>query len=602
MKKNDNSLHCHLLKTSECVLFDQALIGLALIEPDSLRIHSYNAMFGLFHQDIKNLNGRKLGELYPEDASFIERLLHATGKIQISKVCDGQKKILSYDKSRMQVGDVCFILCSTQDVTVENEEYMKYKRIFESSNEAMMILGETFLDCNPATTKMFTCTKEEFCCCHPADISPPTQPDGRDSFEKASEMIKAAYQDGRNFFKWSHKRLNGEIFPAEVLLTPMVWQSQKVVQATVRDLTEQVQLENKLRQSQKLEAIGHLTAGIAHDFNNILCAMIGSANLISDNPDASAVIVDDARVIEDQGKKASRLIRALMDFSRKSTLNQELLDLSIWLKNIQLLIARTIPVTITTEFEIASDPMFVNADANQLQQALINLIINAVDALEGHGTIKIDLRKTSTFAAIDVKDNGSGIAPEVAEKVFNPFFTTKEVGKGTGLGLSQALGICEQHSGKIVLDSQLGRGTVFTILLPLTADTKPTQQKEENKCGEISLKGKLLVVEDEPTIIKLVARYCKGLGIDIVSAPNGQKGLEIFQSLDTEIGLVLTDSTMPKMTGLELRAKILESRPDLPFIVMSGYTMPNDSDVINWLEKPFSCKEFCQALRKAIDR
>ena len=380
-------------------------------------------------------------------------------------------------------------------------------------------------------------------------------------------------------------------------------------------------LEEQLFQSQKLEAIGTLAAGIAHDFNNILTAMIGYAELLEMHPDMPAFARPDLGHIVEGGRRAAHLIRQILDFSRKSIIQLRPLDMMSFLKETTRFLQRTIPETIHIALEMDIGEYPINADSTQLQQMLTNLAVNARDAMPEGGELRFRLSRfilesdtsppvsgmsPGEWTVLSVSDTGMGIPPEHLPHIYDPFFSTKEVGKGTGLGLAQVYGIVRQHDGFIDEESEVGKGTTFDIYLPtLGVRVKPPTKAvpEDLSCGRGEL---VLVAEDEPFVVDLIEKMLKRLGYRALTAGNGQEALRIYDQHREKIVLVLTDLIMPGMGGVELFHALSERNPDVKVALMTGYPLRSEGEkllsqgLIAWVQKPMDLGKLTGVLKKAF--
>jgi signal transduction histidine kinase len=352
------------------------------------------------------------------------------------------------------------------------------------------------------------------------------------------------------------------------------------------DITDKKNLEDQLMQAQKLEAIGSLASGVAHDFNNLLTTILGYGELSlmklsKDDPQREQV-----EAIYEAGKKASTLTRQLLAFSRKQMLEMRVINLNSLLENLTKMLNRMIGDDI--EMIMMLDPSVGNimADPGQVEQIVMNIVINARDAMPDGGTITIETQEVEldedyckthaevtpgTFIVLCITDTGKGMTPEVMEKIFDPFFTTKKKGAGTGLGLSTVYGIVKQHKGHIYVYSELGSGTIFKIYfrkIKKVAEESSTKKIPAMESGTETI----LVVDDEASIRKLVRDTLEPLGYKILEAANGEEALAYYRDNHDTIDLLLTDVVMPKMTGKKLAELLLQEYPGLKILYMSGYT------------------------------
>ncbi len=389
----------------------------------------------------------------------------------------------------------------------------------------------------------------------------------------------------------------------------------------VRDITDQRDIQKRVQEQEKLAAVGQLAAGIAHDFNNILTSIIGFAELARYEPNVPASIQTDLSRVIQQGKRAAHLVRQILDFARKNVTAKRPLEFDGFLGDMVRLLERTIPETIWLELEIepGQKTYTLNADAPQLQQVLTNLAVNAADAMPVGGVLKFRLSRLTLrpdqqppcpglspgdWLVLAVTDTGAGIPAQDLPHIFEPFFTTKEVGQGTGLGLAQVDGIIKQHDGFIDVESKVGKGTTFTLYLPLF-QAKKSAPSEINPRTKFSGQGQtLLLVEDDPAVLEVTQAMLKGLGYQVLTAGNGLIALEVYERHRDEIALVVTDLTMPNMGGLVLAEALRAKNREIKILAMTGYPLKigtgalRASGIAGWLQKPLSL----ELLAKKLDQ
>jgi two-component system cell cycle sensor histidine kinase/response regulator CckA len=500
----------------------------------------------------------------------------------------------------------------------------QYRALFEQSADAILIIdGDRFVDCNQATVDMLCYRdKQELLETHPSELSPPTQPDGRDSFEKANDMIAIAYERGSHRFEWDHKRADGEVFPVEVLLTPVPDAEGTKLHVVWRDITERKQLESQLRQAHKMEAIGNLAGGIAHDFNNLLVAINGNADLLQDELGDNSDLLDLTRQIRWAGERAAELTHQLLAFSRKQVLKPVVLDLNTVLAEVNKLLGRLIGENIEIITLASPTPVVARADSGQIEQVLMNLATNARDAMTDGGTLTLEATSRTVdedtpagslhlepgdYVRLTVSDTGTGMDEETKRRAFDPFFTTKGIGQGTGLGLATVYGIVRQSGGDVAIHSEPGRGTTVEVWFPATGESParedPTADTRIDRGSET-----ILVVEDEDVVSTLVHRLLTGQGYTVIICRDGAEALELYNSRVDEIDLVLSDVVMPVMGGPEMVSRVREQGHEPLVIFASGYTTDTIGTVdqlgehADFLNKPFSPKELLRSVRTALDK
>lgn len=389
------------------------------------------------------------------------------------------------------------------------------------------------------------------------------------------------------------------------------------------DLTEQKSLEAQFTQSQKMQAIGQLAGGVAHDFNNLLTAMIGFCDLLLTRHKPGDPSFGDIMQIKQNANRASNLVRQLLAFSRQQTLQPKIIDIRDVLTELSHLLRRLIGASIELRINHARELGVVKVDQGQLEQVLINLAVNARDAMDDGGRLTFMTRDfsnqrpiqlisetlpTGEWVMVEVSDTGTGIEQGILDRIFEPFFSTKEVGSGTGLGLSTVYGIIRQTGGFIDVDTEMGVGTTFTLYLPKVepeaAKDKPAKAVED-KTRDLTGSARILIVEDEDAVRNFSARALSNKGYQVFEAVSGESALEKIDQLDQPLDLVVTDVIMPEMDGMALGKRLNETQPDLPIIYMSGYTedrfKSDDGEEMHFLPKPFTLKQLATKVKEVLD-
>ncbi|UCD66845.1 MAG: PAS domain S-box protein [Deltaproteobacteria bacterium] len=396
----------------------------------------------------------------------------------------------------------------------------------------------------------------------------------------------------------------------------------------VRDITDKRKAEEQhdklqaqLIQMQKMETVGRLAGGIAHDFNNILSAIIGYSELVLNDLPEDSEAYQDVETIKESGEKAAVLTGQLLAFSRKQVLKMQPVDLNKVIEGMAKMLTRLIGEKIQLELNLAQDISNITADSGQIEQIILNLAVNARDALHGGGhliieTSEVELEKEyveqhpgaqlGRHVMLALSDTGMGMSNEVKEQIFDPFFTTKERGKGTGLGLATVYGIVKQHESQIYVYSELGKGTTFKIFFP-ASETEVTYDAGIVEAGIPEGKETILLAEDDQTISRMIKNYLKPLGYNLLLAENGEEAIELSRSHEGDIQLLLTDVIMPKMDGQELANAIQNERPGIQVIFMSGYTDDViahhgvlDPDV-NFIQKPITPSKLGKVLKEVLE-
>lgn len=421
-----------------------------------------------------------------------------------------------------------------------------------------------------------------------------------------------------------NKRKDGELYEEEVTISPVRDASGRIVNyiALKLDVTRETLLEQQLRQSQKMEAVGQLAGGVAHDFNNILTAFMMTLSRLQRKQDLDVIVQEGLQDLETGATRASTLTRQLLMFSRRSVLNVRRLDLNEVVADTLKMLRHLLGEHIDIDFEPTDKPPLIKADAGMMEQVLMNLAVNARDAMPKGGQLSITIetvkihpaqavvhpeRRVGHFVCLSVADTGSGMDEATQKRIFEPFFTTKAMGKGTGLGLATVYGIVTQHRGWVEVQSQLGHGTTFRVFLPAAVSSSATKESEETQSIPTG-KETILLVEDESELRKNLAHTLRVWGYRVFEAANGRHALAFWNSHSREIDLLLTDVVMPEgMMGLELAEKLRAEKPALKVIISSGYSAEMAAHGIKpaagmvYLPKPYSATVLGQTVRKCLD-
>jgi len=380
-------------------------------------------------------------------------------------------------------------------------------------------------------------------------------------------------------------------------------------------------LQSQLRQTQKMEAIGTLAGGIAHDFNNILCALIGYADLAKDDiPEGTAAHQNQEQVIN-AANRAAELVKQILTFSRKDETNLHPVNITAIVEEALKMLRSSIPTTIEIHHDINCNSAIMT-DETQIHQVLLNLCTNAAHAMtESGGILKVSLTdvnicsdimtidgnlRRGSYVKLSVKDTGSGMSREVQERIFEPFYTTKEVGKGTGLGLSVIHGIVENHDGALTVDSKLGEGTAFEIFFPCVEDREMIETGDSKLA--LGQGEQILFVDDEEALVDVATQTLGRLGYNVVGKTDSIEALEAFKAEPDRFDIVITDQTMPNMKGMQLAEELMNIRPDIPIILCSGYSESINPEGVKavgikeFLMKPVDKQEISQVIRQVLEK
>jgi signal transduction histidine kinase/DNA-binding NarL/FixJ family response regulator len=398
----------------------------------------------------------------------------------------------------------------------------------------------------------------------------------------------------------------------------------KRVHCYVEDITERTSLAQQLRQSQKMDSLGHLAAGVAHDFNNMLTVIQGHSSMLMARLSHSPHLRESAQCVHFAAERAAALTKQLLLFSRKSVIQPKLVDLSEVVGNLAMMLRRLLGEHIKLEFNACGHLPMVRCDGGMIEQTVMNLAVNARDAMPKGGTLSIQISKVAVtpnyvlshpdarageFVCLRVSDTGEGMSEDTRSRIFEPFFTTKEVGKGTGLGLATVFGIVRQHEGWIEVDSQLGHGSTFTIYLPASDVISHPREQTDDPPHELRTgAGNILLVEDESALREMAALILQECGYSVVKAANGREAIEQWKRHGEEIDLVVTDMVMPEgLTGAQLADQLISERPNLKMLLTSGYS-PEDVGAelqrhpnTRFLEKPYTRLTLAHAVRELLD-
>ncbi len=551
-------------------------------------------------------NKRKDGSFYVEAAT-------------ISPVFDNAGQIVNFVAVKRDI---------TEEIRAEKElkeSEKKFRMLVDQAADMLLVhdMDGRIIDVNQASAASYGYSREELLSMKVAALDPDyVQRENSGRFWDRFEMNKPFRFEARQ------KRKDGTLFPVEVTLTKLIINEQLVIMGLCRDISERKKAEEekekiqaRLQQAQKMEAIGALAGGIAHDFNNLLFPIVGMSEILLEEIPPDSPEYENIREILTAGKRGSALVKQILAFSRQSEGKKIPVRIQQVLKEVIKMVRATIPANINISHHIENNCGLVMADPTQVHQIAMNLITNAYHAVDpANGDIHIQLKKAvlesetlvgrdiepGPYALLTVSDNGCGISSGNMEKIFEPYFTTKEQGKGTGIGLSTVYGIVKEHGGDIQVYSELGKGTTFNIYLPLMVNAPDAVTKnivESSPSGS----ERILLVDDEAAIARLEKQMLERLGYQVTFRVSSLEALSAFKAAPESYDLVITDMSMPNMTGDRLARELIAIRPDIPVILCTGFSDRMNPDqaramgIKGFLMKPVVKTEMAASVRKVLD-
>ncbi len=494
----------------------------------------------------------------------------------------------------------------------------RYKHLIETANDAILVLDAdagTILDANEKSSALLGRARREMLGMQSEQII--LESDRQDYRQMLSDTLEGAAVAGRKL-RLSHS--GGRAITVEVNTSLSELEGKRIVQGIFRDITERQRLEEEVRQAQKMEVVGRLAGAIAHDFNNLLMVILTQISKIRAQPN-QAQLLEHADTARSAAEKAASLTRQLLSFGRRQVLALQVLDLNEVLEEVKEMLSTLPTEQVELTMTLSSEALPVKVDPGKIEQVIMNLAVNACDAMPSGGVLGIRTARVSRpalgagatgdpifFAVLEVADTGSGMDAETRSHLFEPFFTTKPVGKGTGLGLSTAHGVVKQSGGAIEVESSPGQGSSFRVYLPLAEE--PMSERKVDAVSTASLQGSetILLAEDQPAIRSVLREFLEAHGYKVLEARNGNEALEIARNYQGSIDVLVTDVIMPQLRGIELAKALTGIRRDICIILISGYS--EDALLENWLlaenmiliQKPFDPEDLAQRIRESLGR
>ncbi len=506
----------------------------------------------------------------------------------------------------------------------------RYRVLFERSDDGIIILGAEgpeagqILDCNEAVVKCHGFSREEILAMNITELEATVSKE-----EIADRMERLLAGEWLKFEAIHHKK-DGTLVPVEVSAGCLEYGGVRRIVTFERDISDRkeaekdkLQLEKQLRQAQKMEAIGTLAGGIAHDFNNLLAVIVGFSDLARESVGEREPVSEYLRQVVEAGERAKSLVKQIMTFSRRTTLEMVKLDLNEAVAQAAKLLERTLPKMISVETRLAEELPPVKGDPGELEQVLLNLATNAQDAMPEGGRLMLETSELTIdegyglahlkvapgeYLLLQVSDTGQGMDESIRERIFDPFFTTKEPGKGTGLGLATVYGIVKSHGGHIYCYSEPGQGTTFKVYLPVFKDAGQSQAQAGLAEGPpAGGHESILLVDDEKALLELGEAILVQAGYQVLKAQSGEEALEIYRQRRDYLDLVILDLGMPGMGGHRCLKAVLEINPRAKVVIASGYPAKGQAreslqaGAVKYVAKPFGRAGLLASVRAALD-
>jgi PAS domain S-box-containing protein len=613
-------------------VFENNHLVMLIVDPEAGRIVDASpgacAFYGYDREELKRKELSEINMLSPEqvhqrmqEAKFQQRRYFdfqhrlSSGEVRDVEVCTGP----------ISIGGRTLLFSVITDVTDRKraeqalrESEQRYRALFDESRDGVWLNARdgTLIDANEAFLDLLGLTREEVG--HWNVIKAYRDPADRVRFQNTIERNGSVGD-----YDLKLKKKDGTEIDCQLTATLRLDEEGKVVgyQGIIRDMTERKKLEQQLLQSQKMEAIGTLAGGIAHDFNNLLTVILGYSELIVSEKNEGDRDYEDLKKVIHAGRSAADMVQQILAFSRKTETKFWPINLNKQIPQLRKMLSRLIPRTTEVQIDLDPDLPTVNADPAQIDQVLMNLAVNARDAMPNGGRLRIETKAVvldedycsthieaskGPHALLTVSDTGTGIDRATSDRIFEPFYTTKKPGQGTGLGLAMVYGIVKSHGGHITVHSELGAGTAFRIYIPAHQVAAELDVATSGEFAALGI-GTILLADDEELVRSLGERILSRTGYRILTACNGREALEIYKQKRDEITLVILDLIMPVMDGKQCLDEILKVNPQAKVLIASGYSPDGATKEIlegrakGLVNKPYNIKQMVQSVREALD-
>ena len=627
----------HSAETRLRVVGESLNVALVVTDADNKAVYANAQMALLTGYSADDLIGRAMGDLVVQgnerrDHHMRARRLGHAGKYEVLHYRkDGSTftALISGSPMLAEDGEFMGTVAVVEDITerrrLENalaERELRYRSLFEVTPLPTWVFDlETFRfkAVNPSAVQHYGYTEAEFLGMTLLDIRPP---EGAAEFKALMESATPPPFAKRA----EHRKKDGTIIQVALVGEDLILEGHASRLIIARDITDELRLherqqsvEQQLRLAQKMEAVGSLAGGVAHDFNNLLSVMLGAADSLSHALPRESPLRDDVRDIRESAERGAALTRQLLSLGRRDVHAPTFVDVNEVVRSVAHLLQRTIGTHIRTTVACATHPLIVLADAGQLEQVLMNLTINARDAMPDGGNLRIETKVCTldaegaapigidpgTYVCLAVLDEGMGMDEATRARAFEPFFTTKGPTQGTGLGLSTAYSIVKQAGGGIALESEPGRGTSVTMYLPRShGDVQAVDLRRSLEHRAVGRRGRVLLVEDDPRVRAQAHRLLERYGFNVTEAENGAEGLSAYAASPGSFDIIVSDVMMPTMGGVEMVTELRRTFPNAPVVFVSGYTasdreLPLDARTI-FIAKPYSIEALCSAMDSLI--